>query len=194
MSYYLPEGYRERLCAVQQLDRLQDLWQNEVYRSALELAVEHDLHTVLDFGTGSGFKLMKYFAGFSTVGADLPAAVRELQRNYPGRDWVLANDFDPESVGPGPDLLICADVVEHVDDPDLLLGQFAIIGPRWLVISTPDRDLLKAPLGPPANPQHVREWAFDEFQQYMSHWFHVVRHWHTNKAQATQCVIAQLKG
>ncbi len=194
MSYYLPEGYRERLGAVQQLDTLKDEWQDSVYSGARDLAVEHGLYTVLDFGTGSGFKLIKYFAAFDTCGVDLPGAVGALKVKYPGRRWGWANTFDPSTVcGPGPDLLICADVIEHVDDPDQLLSIFTSMRPRWMVISTPDRDLLQTPLGPPANPQHVREWAFDEFQQYMSHWFHVVRHWHTNKAQATQAVIARMK-
>ncbi len=166
MSYYLPEGYRERLGAVQELDTLKDEWQDGVYREAKALAAQNDLVRILDVGTGSGFKFMKYFGDYSALdvtGVDRQAAVDVLRKTYPLRFWSTLDRYYASGVWSvcRIDLLICADVIEHLDDPDGLLAMFTEMRPSWMVISTPDRDLLQTPLGPPANPHHVREWAFD---------------------------------
>jgi 2-polyprenyl-3-methyl-5-hydroxy-6-metoxy-1,4-benzoquinol methylase len=193
LSYFLPEGYKERLGAVQQVDVLEDQWQKEVYEAAKDVWRRNGLDRVVDVGTGSAFKLLKYFGGdpLAVTGLDLQSAVDVLRKKYPGNSWSTLERYFKSGVWSvcQIDLLICADMIEHVDDPDAILGIFAQMKPRWLVISTPDRELLPTPLGPPANPQHVREWAFHEFHQYISQWFSIVRHWHSNRAQATQCII-----
>jgi SAM-dependent methyltransferase len=199
MPYFLPEGYVERLGAPQSYDIGGDAtWQREVYGTAVMLACTFDLHTVVDYGCGSGYKLMQYFSGpeFYTVGIDLAPAVDRLCKEYPQRLWCEPGDLltvDRER----PDLVICSDVIEHVDDPDDLMHRLRALHPKWLVISTPDRKLVeKYPkwgrhLGPPANGCHVREWSFNEFRQYMDQHVDVIRHWITNREQCTQAVIAR---
>jgi SAM-dependent methyltransferase len=198
MPYSLPEGYVERLGAPQSYDEGGDAtWQREVYATARILADVLGLQTVLDFGCGSGFKLMQYFGDRDTLGVDLAPAVNHLRSEYPNRRWHV--DEGLLITIPGPDLLICSDVIEHVDDPDKMCDRIKHIGPKWLVISTPDRKLMeKYPkwgrhLGPPANGCHVREWSFDEFGSYIHQHFSIVRHWHTNVEQCTQAVIAVLR-
>jgi hypothetical protein len=41
--------------------KLKDKWQDKVYKSAWELLFHESYRSVIDFGCGSGFKLMKYF-------------------------------------------------------------------------------------------------------------------------------------
>lgn len=197
MPYFLPEGYIERLGAPQDFDaKGGDEWQNEVYQTALLLAEVLGLETVMDFGCGSGFKLMKYFAKFKTVGVDLPEALPRLQQKYPDRHW-CASDFGVAQGGI--DLLICSDVIEHVDEPDGFLALLKNFHPQWLVISTPDRKLMaRYPRwtktgGPPGNGCHAREWSFEEFRKYMDVHCEVIRHFHSNREQATQCVIARFR-
>jgi hypothetical protein len=43
--------------------------------------------------------------------------------------------------------------------------------------------------GPPGNGSHVREWTFQEFNDFVSQWFKVEEHLITNKGQATQTII-----
>ena len=199
MAYFLPEGYTERLGAPQDCDvNGSDEWQREVYEEALKLAQVLGLISVVDFGCGSGFKLLKYFGNrdeFSIIGIDLPQAVDRLYEAHPEYCWRKS------ALGLSrPDLLICSDVLEHIDDPDQVLELFKQIEPKWLVISTPDRKLMQkypkwgVKMGPPANGCHVREWSFDEFRRYMDSHFYVSRHFHSNVGQCTQCVIARLKG
>ncbi|MHC4498731.1 MAG: glycosyltransferase, partial [Planctomycetota bacterium] len=70
------------------------------------------------------------------------------------------------------DLIISADVIEHLVNPNKLLDYIHLHShPETLVIlSTPERDVTRGEesLGPPTNPAHVREWNISEFRKYIS--------------------------
>jgi SAM-dependent methyltransferase len=184
--YCIKDGYTPRLKNRFFDDTpLKDEWQKEVYAKASEIADENNLRSVLDIGTGSAFKLLKYFGDLETLGMDLPRTVAWLRRKYPDRNWT--DRFEPRS---GFDLVICADVIEHVPDPDQVLNLIEQCRPRFAVISTPDRALLKRGLnGPPGNKAHVREWSFDEFAQYVGRRFALCEHFISNPEQSTQVVV-----
>lgn len=144
-----------------------------VYRYAARLPGR----TVLDYGTGSGADLIKYFGKRNTVGADMPFRLPALRIRFPNRRWVAA---------PCPavaDLVLCVDVIEHVEDPLELLRHFATGRWQHLVISTPERNLVarykcqgreakhRQRSGPPRNPHHVREWTQAEFRQLIAREF-----------------------
>jgi SAM-dependent methyltransferase len=205
MPYFLPEAYVERPGAPQSYDagaeESEVVWQAEVYSTAHALAEVFGLRNILDFGCGSGFKLLEKFGDsqFLTLGIDMPPAVARLKQKYPDRCWKTSGEFVTEDHSESPDLLICADVLEHVDDPDALLELFKHIRPAWLVISTPDRKLMAKypkwgkPMGPPSNHCHVREWEFDEFHQYLNLHFDIIRHWISNESQCTQAAILRIR-
>ena len=70
MKYFIPDKYTARLDAEQDFEgenKVDDTYQDEVYCIARKLADDYNYHTVLDVGTGGGFKLMKYFKDFATV-------------------------------------------------------------------------------------------------------------------------------
>jgi hypothetical protein len=185
--YCIKDGYKARLKNRFFDDTpLKDEWQDEVYAKAKTLADLHGFQSILDIGTGSGFKLLKYFSDRETLGIDLPPTVKWLKRTYPDRKW--SDRFDPH---PGFDLLICADVIEHIPDPDQVLALIEQCRPQVAVISTPDRSLLKRGHdGPPGNKAHVREWAFTEFAQYIGGRFRVMEHFISNPVQSTQVIVA----
>lgn len=185
--YCIKDGYTPRLRNRFFDDTpLKDEWQNEVYLKARAIADDRGFRTVLDIGTGSAYKLVKYFAEFETLGMDLPRTVKWLRRTYPTRQWT--DRFEPYT---GFDLVICADVIEHIPDPDQVLDLIEKCRPKVAVISTPDRSLLKRGLsGPPGNKAHVREWDFEEFAMYIGRRFRVVDHFISNRIQATQVIVA----
>jgi hypothetical protein len=162
-----------------------DTWQNEVYEKAREIADANEFKVIYDIGCGSGYKLLKYFKDFVTVGVDLEKTVTWLKEKYPERKWT-------ENITgyPNCDLLICSDVIEHVVDPDMMLSLISMCQPKVIVLSTPDRDLLKnGQDGPPHNLAHVREWSFIEFEKYISQTFKIHEHYIANHEQATQVIV-----
>ena len=180
MNYSIHPGYIARPSpeawddtALSAYERLATQW--EVYAFAHEIAVAQHCRRILDIGCGSGAKLVHWFpqSEFETVGTELAAGMDYLWRTYPERTWFSSVYL---SDAPVADFVICADVIEHLPDPDLLLGYIARTGAKWIVLSTPDRDSLDNHSGPPCNPCHAREWSAPEFAAYIGSRFEVVRH------------------
>lgn len=72
---------------------------------------------------GSGYKLVHMFEGIETTGVDLPETIERIRHRYPDRRWI-SGTFENMNLPPA-DLVICADVVEHVADPDALMHALA---------------------------------------------------------------------
>ena len=189
-TYFIKSEYTHRLNNKFFDDTgFKDEWQREVYIFAKQVAIQHKFQRVLDIGTGSGYKLISNFDEFDTLGIDMPKTVQWLRDTYPSKHW--SDKFDPVS---GYDLVIASDVIEHIPDPDTLLDLIEMSTPKLIVLSTPDRSLFESGHnGPPVNKAHVREWTMPEFYQYISSRFTVIDHFISNKTQATQVILAQLK-
>lgn len=154
-----------------------DEHQREVYEKALEIARRFPWHKrVVDIGCGSGYKLVKYFGkDYEICGYDLPATVEFLRGKYPQHEWRTA-DLEREDVREKTDLLLCVDVIEHVLDPDVLLGRINNMDFRLGIITSPDREHIPGGSvdGPPVNACHVREWNLDEYVKYIGQHFHIL--------------------
>ena len=88
------------------------------------------------------------------------------------------------------ELVICADVIEHLQNPDVIVEAIKKSGAKIAVISTPDRSLIPGGMsGPPRNPHHVREWTMKEFDSYLRQHFDVLEHYICNAEQFTQVVV-----
>lgn len=176
-NYFLPRNYIHQKEMIPWDDTTchNEVYQREVYLLAANLMRKNpQWNSVIDIGCGSGYKLMKYFHQYDTIGVDLPVALTFLHKEYSGRDWREYNNHLWATCSP--DILICADVIEHVEEPDAFLINLQFFNTvKKFVISTPDRVLVRGPYdhGPPANPAHYREWTLKEFQQYLSCFFKV---------------------
>jgi hypothetical protein len=120
--------------------------------------------------------------------------VQFLNAKYPERVWRISR-LEDRGVG-HPDLVVCADVIEHVLDPDELVEFIHAMNPRYVIFSTPERDLVYSPedhrrFGPPRNFGHLREWNFQEFRKYISQQFHIIDHMITNRMQCTQMIVCK---
>ena len=189
-NYFIHAGYRHRTEAIHYDDtENRDEWQDEVYKFARELFDREKLTSVCDVGCGSAYKLLKYFNDRSTVGLDVANTCAWLKSKYSHRTW-MELDFKSAPALQA-DLVIASDVIEHLLDPDGLMSYLEALHPRYLVLSTPDRNLLLAGThnGPPRNSAHVREWSFTEFEAYVASRFQVLEHFISNSAQATQCLL-----
>jgi hypothetical protein len=158
-NYEIRDGYRCRAENNRGIS-VPDNAQRNVYQFAASIP---DVQSVIDWGTGSGAKLVELFADRQTIGVDVAEKVAAARARFPKHNWrVLPSEIDC-------DLLIVADVIEHLADPIELIK--VIDAGRWrhCVISTPERDLARSvnDLGPPKNPRHVREWNTGEFVRFI---------------------------
>jgi SAM-dependent methyltransferase len=177
---------------------LTDEYQKEVYEAAKQVMSVNRLSTVYDIGCGSAYKLMTILGEYDTTGFDLPQTLAFVKERYPDRKWLSAS-FDDRSL-PRSDLVICSDVIEHVDDPDALMRFLVNCAKGWVVISTPDRDLCysyrwinNSYYGPPRNLCHIREWTMPEFRRYIGRFLGIERHEITNRTQGTQMIVARVR-
>lgn len=169
MNFFTKPGYRHREDQTYFEDR-EDLtgilWQKDVYDFTINTAKLMGLELIIDVGCGSAKKLRN--CGLEFIGIDYGPNLPE------GGAFIKCNLESglPENLNFSKAAVICADVLEHLINPEPLLIDFSFCTAPLLVISTPDRDLLHGPthMGPPDNPCHVREWNHEEFQSLLDYY------------------------
>lgn len=154
---------------------------------------KHNYKSVVDFGCGSGYKMIKYFEGLDATGVEVEETYKFLVEKYPEHKWYNAGNLNTEELES--DLVVCADVIEHVLNPDEFLESLNKIKFKHLIISTPDRQTLHGSFhfGPPKNPFHIREWTCREFRKYLSKYYKIELQQISNFNQATQMVVCTKK-
>lgn len=169
--YCLPDGYVSQKPAVYVEGADDTAWQPDVYPFAAKIARLEGASTLVDFGCSTAGKLVEFVDEFNLIGVDLPT-------NLPtSRDGIwIAHDLDCEAKLPlgkaelENSVLICSDVVEHMDQPGRLVAKLkgALRWASCLVLSTPDRTRTRGEtLGPPGNACHAREWDADELVEWL---------------------------
>jgi SAM-dependent methyltransferase len=184
-TYFIKPGYRPNLVQAT-LDPTDDpdYWNSEriatahsfqydVYKLAARQLSDLDESRVLDVGCGPPLKLAELIGDLTTHvqlidqpnTADLAASImpeaRFAQADLETIDLDLGCRFD---------IVICADVIEHLLDPDPCIGFIRrhLKPSGRLFISTPERDVLQGRgcMHSP-HPMHVREWNRREFAQLL---------------------------
>jgi hypothetical protein len=97
------------------------------------------------------------------------------------------------------DIFIAADVVEHMNFPDSIFDIAKECGDPLVVISTPARDLYPKyykdhPWGPPENKSHIREWTYEEFDNWLMDYFEYHELQITSYKHCTMTAVGWLKG
>jgi len=190
VNYFIHDGYQHR----QQVSYFDDTpnsdgWQLEVYKFAREVADQFRLETICDIGCGSAHKLLTQFSDRRIIGVDVAKTCDWLRARYPEHRWIEADFAGTPPISP--DLVIAADVIEHVLYPNELLSYIVRLRPKFIVLSTPERNLLCRGThnGPPSNLAHIREWNFTELHAFLENFFEVREHFISNAGQATQCAL-----
>ncbi len=184
-NYFIKEGYQNRptnrTLSVKPGDvywtaeriRSNLYYQYDTYTTARSLIKEHNLKSVVDVGCGVAGKLMSviYPVCKDVSGIDQKEAIEYCLSHYRhGR--FLVDNLEKPKLAPGKfDVIICADVIEHMENPDKLLSYIKRLAAPggYLVLSTPERDKLRGEdcISSPKQ-EHVREWNNPELQAYLA--------------------------
>lgn len=174
------------------------LLQRSVYEEANKLIRSSNGKKVLDIGCGSGYKLLEFFNDCDTLGIETEPNYSYLLKKYPNKRWKSDDYTIP--LDEHFDLIICSDVLEHTEDPDIIMKYISESSVKFVVFSTPDRELLKyhylsnytGEFGPPMNTCHVREWTTSEFLKYVSKWFNI-KEWRINVVATELYIMVTLR-
>ncbi|WNL45534.1 class I SAM-dependent methyltransferase [Dyella sp. BiH032] len=165
---YLMRGFEEALSAL-------------VRRAAPER-----IHEV---GCGEGYWVLHWLAqGIPASGCDVSAYVIDIARQNAAAAEVTARVFEVRSIydldrKPDPaELIVCCEVLEHVDNPRRALARLASIAGGYVLLSVPREPIWRLLnmargkyLGQFGNtPGHVQHWSASAFISMVSEVFDVV--------------------
>ena len=148
-------------------------YQWPVYTLCRELLLARRARSFLDVGCGPGTKVAELIAPLCSdlVLVDQPSSRAIVARELRSARFVEADlDSLDLDLGRGFDLIVCADVLEHLEHPDgcvRFIREHLAAGGR-AVLSTPERDHLRG-LDCMTSPHrdHVREWNAAEFRAFI---------------------------
>jgi SAM-dependent methyltransferase len=144
--------------------------------------------SVLEIGCGEGFvsgQLSKRHAGETYVGVDLAAEdIENLRAKFPTVEAHVGSIYDLSFLARDFDVVVCAEVLEHLDDPGRALQQIVARNPKRVVLSVPHepwfclsnfaRGKNITRLG--NDPEHVNLWGRGGFRKVIQPYLHIERH------------------
>jgi SAM-dependent methyltransferase len=150
-----------------------EVFQHAVYSEALNWAKKNKVNRILDVGSGPPVKLEELKTQFGSGELEIwlmdqPSLSELIRKRWQHYKFIPA-DLETVSVDLPIkfDLIICADVIEHLVDPlNLLKFLYANLSTEGRIfLSTPERDLLRGEkcLNSP-HPMHIREWNSQELR------------------------------
>ena len=152
--------------------RSSKLFQYDVYRLARKIFIKHKFSNILDIGSGPGTKIDMFFNDIENVHLiDQPSAKKIAAKICPHATFHEFNlDGKKNNLERKFDLLINADVIEHLHNPDAMIEfiEGHMHEKSLVIISTPDRDIRRGKFNNQSpNPAHVREWNKKELKSYL---------------------------
>jgi 2-polyprenyl-3-methyl-5-hydroxy-6-metoxy-1,4-benzoquinol methylase len=128
------------------------------------------LGSVLEVGVGEGFisgYLSEQLPGVRFTGVELDAAdVTRARRLFPRIEVHEGSAYDLAAVRGSYDVVLCAEVLEHLDDPARAIAEMVRLKPRRLVLSVPHEPFFM--LGNLARLKNVSRFGNDP--EHVNHW------------------------
>ena len=154
-------------------------------RSLVKKAGVREIHEV---GCGEGYWTLRWLEdGYHVRGSDVSTEVIRLaQMNARDRgiqaDFKIASIYDLVPEADGAELIVCCEVLEHLEHPELALHVLQKIASRFLIISVPQEPLWRIlnlargrycrQLG--NTPGHIQHWSKNAFIDLTGRCFEIV--------------------
>ncbi len=194
--FYIKAGYQPRSNVMSYESDIDDVvywtaerlknaecFQYDVYHACRQELAARSAPSLLELGCGPAIKTAKLLQPYTDrmVLMDQPSMQPMVQRNVKQGSFVAVNLDGPiDDLETSFDVIICADVIEHLVDPDHCLRLIhRVLHPEGVAfISTPERDLVRGThCQSSPNTAHIREWNSAELAAYLkSHQFNIRRH------------------
>lgn len=185
-KYFLPKNYQANPAISYDLEKKKmNYWNPErtkksisyqwaAYQWANEIIRNKGISTVADVGCGLAHKLNKLYLDNPNIefwGIDQPNAIVKCKKHYNFGNWLGINlENNPILPHKKFGLVISSDVIEHLNDPDILIDYIKkiVLEDGYILITTLERDILRGTgfLNSP-NKAHTREWNTKEFTLYL---------------------------
>lgn len=151
----------------------------------VRLASPRDIHEV---GCGEGFWTLRWLdAGYEARGSDFSsiaitlAQSNSISRGFPSQIFKSSSIYDLDTHDSA-DLIVCCEVLEHLEDPDLALKKLKEITRKYLIVSVPREPVWRvlnffrgkyiADFG--NTPGHIQHWSKRGLIKLVSSQFEIV--------------------
>lgn len=165
-------------------------WMMRGFDAALtELVAKTEPETIHEIGCGEGYWVLRWNEkGLRARGCDFSEKVIEIARENAIHRGLPTSIFNSRSIydltadQDGADLLVCCEVLEHLDNPEAGLQALQRVTKRRLIVSVPHEPLWCAlNLGRGKyiaqwgnTPGHIQHWSKKDFVQLVSKYFEVI--------------------
>jgi 2-polyprenyl-3-methyl-5-hydroxy-6-metoxy-1,4-benzoquinol methylase len=137
-------------------------------------------YSILDVGCGEGFTLeilRKAGVGKKLEGVDyLDSAIKMGKKEHPHLTLKQGTIYDLNYQDESFDVVICTEVLEHLDDPEKGLDELVRVAKKYCVLSVPNEPLFMlgnflrgknlTRLG--NDIEHINHWTFWQFKQFVA--------------------------
>jgi SAM-dependent methyltransferase len=113
---------------------------NEIYIEIEKLARDLTPDSVLDVGCGQSF-IGKFFDHYTGLEISIPA-LKVAVKNNPKKHYLRGDGLHLPFKNSSFDLVICSDVIEHIEDKDRFLEELTRVSKRYILITTPPEGTL----------------------------------------------------
>lgn len=153
--------------------------------AAHQLMAQTSAATILDAGCGEGFAMhhLLQHSRARVVGLDNRAHALALARHFnSSHSFSVGSIFQLPFSDHSIDLVMCMEVLEHLDHPQDGLREICRVSREWLLLSVPDEPLFmganflrgKNVQAWGNDPEHVNHWSAREFVRFVGHSCQVV--------------------
>jgi SAM-dependent methyltransferase len=153
------------------------LW--NFFKTLLGLIKDKKVDSILDVGCGEGFtlnRLSENNIGKRLEGVEYNKKAIELgQKTYPNIKIKQGDIYHLPYENNSIDLVLCTEVLEHIDDPQKGLRELIRVSKKYLVVSVPNEPLFMlaqllrgknwSRLG--NDIEHIQHWTFWQFEKFV---------------------------
>lgn len=158
--------------------------------SLSELVSAASPDTIHEVGCGEGFLTLEWCRqGIQARGSDFSTQVIELARSnatsqgFSDQFFTARDIYDLDPLRDGADLIVCCEVLEHLEEPDRALQILQHVVSGYLILSVPREPIWRVLnvcrgkyLGDLGNtPGHVQHWSRRSFTRQVEQYFTILK-------------------